>query len=257
MDFATSLQNTVNTKVTKTLLSSNCYLHEIEGSKFAVIFYLSGESRISAFQNTDINPTKHFIHIDYDLWHTKSSIILNRLATLAGKAEKSYARECVVARIDKRVAMEFQEEHHLQGALAGKYRYGLFKEGELLANATFSGLRNMRHTENYRSIELLHYCQKGRHVVIGGLSKLINAMFKDFSPNDVMTYIDRDWSKGTSFEKIGFIKKSKTEPQCFEVNKESLHRKFIKEEPTNMESNSYIVKNLGSIKMVKQNLKIH
>src|SRR5690606_32767691 len=54
------------------------------------------------------------IHIDWDQMLSSPQKIINRLKGMLGLGTKIYARNTVVARIDKRVAMDFQEEHHLQ-----------------------------------------------------------------------------------------------------------------------------------------------
>lgn len=248
MDFLTSLQNKFGDIFKIKLLRKGAYLIEQKNGDITILFYLGGAKRELAAETKN----SQIIHIDEDIWMSNPSILLNRISTLLGNAERSYARETVVARIDKKIALEFQEEHHLQGAVPGKYRYGLFKKGELLAVAVFSGLRNMRHTENYRSIELIHFCQKGTHLVIGGLSKLLATMIRDFSPNDIMTYIDRDWSDGEKFETLGFKIISNTKPHLFKVDKETYTRKIIKElDEYSIKESEYLVSNLGSIKMVK------
>ncbi|ULT28536.1 hypothetical protein KUH03_19615 [Sphingobacterium sp. E70] len=91
------------------------------------------------------------------------------------------------------MSQRFLVEHHLQTALPGKYRYGLYEQGELVSIAVFSGGRRMNDkNEEYRSFELLRFCNKSGYNVIGGLSKLITAFAKDFHPGDIMTYTDRD-----------------------------------------------------------------
>lgn len=248
MDFLESLQNKLKCVFQITLIYKDTYLIEQENGELAIFYYIEGARKVVGTETTK----KQVIHIDEDLWKLRPNALLNRISTLFGGAERSYARQTVVARIDKKTAIEFQEEHHLHGSLPGKYRYGLFKEGELLAVAIFSGLRNMRHTEGYRSIELLHFCQKDRHLVVGGLSKLLAAMAQDFSPNDVMTYVDRDWSKGKKFESLGFKLMGNTAPQCFKVDKTTYKRELIKVvDNSAINDNQYLLKNLGSIKMVK------
>ena len=122
----------------------------------------------------------------------------------------------------------------------------------LLAVAVFSGLRNMRHTENYRSIELLHFCQKAQHLVIGGFSKILSKMVQDFRPNDIMTYIDRDWSEGHKFKALGFEKKGGIPSLCFKINRVTNERTLFKENEGSINIDEYyLVKTLGSIKMVK------
>ena len=141
------------------------------------------------------------------MWVKKPQIILSRIKSKLGLARKIHARQTVVARINKAQAMQFQEDYHLQGPLPGKYRYGLFLGGELVSVAVFSGGRRMRtytEEEDLRSFELLHFCHKKDLVVVGGLSKLLRSFVQDFEPGDIMTYVDRDWSDGASFERLVF-----------------------------------------------------
>ncbi len=220
---------------------------EILESDILILFYLSGAPKIK-YEARGSN--KRPIHIDEDIWLTKPDLLLNRIKVLAGKGERVYARQCITARIDKKTALSFQKEHHLQTELPGKYRYGLFCEGELVAIMVFSGGRLMRHSENYRSFECLRFCSKQRLIIIGGFSKLLKAFILDFKPNDVMTYVDADWSNGVKFEKLGFIKIMVTEPQIFFVNKENNQREPAKENMFNNDS-FYKIFNSGSIKMIK------
>lgn len=215
-----------------------------------ILFYAPCAKRVSF----DHPMGRDVVHVDQDIWLTNPKALLDRIVTLAGKGTRIYGRETVVARVDKKMALDFQQEHHLQVALPGKYRYGLFKEGELLSLAVFSGLRNMSHTAHYRSIELLRFCHKGQNIVVGGMGKILSAMVHDFAPNDIMTYLDRDWSSGEKFEKLGFLKKGITKPQAFKVRKSDFKRIAIKEGEINVDlkDDYYVVMNSGSIKMIKE-----
>ena len=212
----------------------------------------------------------HPIHIDADLWVQKPEIILSRIKAKLGLARKIHARETQVARIDKAQAMNFQMTHHLQVALPGKYRYGLFLQGELVAVAVFSGGRKMKSlSAELRSFELLRFCHKTDLIVVGGLSKLLRSFEKEFSPGDIMTYIDRDWSDGKSFERIGFEKAGDMPPQEFWLDSRthqrytafdlpepapSLEKRTAEEDGTaKLEEPHWIQKeNAGSLKMIKR-----
>lgn len=243
-----ALQQKLGMVFSETEISPGVYRIMSEGKTLNVLYYKGGAAREVHPQPADAS----WVHVDEDQWKRKPTLLLNRLASLYGKSHPIHARQTVVARIDKSMAVEFQEEHHLQGALAGKYRYGLFDKGELLAVAVFSGLRNMRHTEGYRSIELLHFCQKGQYLIRGGLSKLLGAMAREFQPNDIMTYIDRDWSEGVKFESLGFERKADLPPISFRVDRTSYERVRLQgDTEVPFSENYYIVQNLGSLKMVK------
>lgn len=163
-----------------------------------IFFYLISEERVNS--NTPA------IHITCDEWFQKRQIILDRISVIWGYATRVHARKTACMRVDKKTALRFLEENHMMVPVSGKYRYGLFLNGELITIAVFSGLRNMDFQKNYKSIELIRFCHKGKITVIGGLSKLIKTMTRALQPDDVMTYIDKNWSDGKKFEKIGFRK---------------------------------------------------
>ena len=195
-------------------------------------------------------------HIDIDQVLSDSKKIISRLVVLLGKGRSVYARKTVVARIDKKVALEFQTDHHLQSALAGKYRYGLFFNGELVSIAIFSGGRHMRDkSAKYRSFELLRFCHKSGLRVVGGLSKLIQAFIKDFSPNDIMTYVDRDWTHLSNLHTIGFSERGQTSPQRFwavKGNRYHITDEMALAELKRTFPNGYLIHNSGSNKLVLQ-----
>lgn len=199
-------------------------------------------------------PNLRTIHVDIDLLISNSTKIIKRLCSLLGKGIVIYARETVVARIDKKNSLDFQTEHHLQAALPGKYRYGLYLNGELVSLAVFSGGRRMNDMHvNYRSYELLRFCHKSGYRIVGGLSKLIKAFQKDFTPGDIMTYVDIDWAQDSNLKTLGFVEKGETEPQSFWVNGSTRIHISNTEHLTRLQSeypNGYIKKNSGSKKLV-------
>lgn len=197
---------------------------------------------------------KKYILISLGQLEQEDSKIQHRLKVLAGKAKKLHARSTVVARLDKNQSMSFLEEHHLQVPLPGKYRYGLFYEGELVSLAVFSGGRRMKDKpEDYRSFELLRFCHKSDQLIIGGLSKLIQAFIKDFHPGDIMTYVDKDWSQDSSLKTIGFQEMGSREGARFWIAEQQQHLIESEEQLLEMAENhpnGYLSQNSGSIKLV-------
>jgi len=239
----------------KALSENTCFLHA-DGLPINIVYYRCGSNK-----RIPIASENRCIHIDEDLWATKPDLLLNRLAALAGRARRVHARDTVAARIDKPTAMAFQEEHHLQVALPGKYRYGLFHEGDLVAVAVFSGGRKMEgKPEGYRSYELLRFCHKQGIQVVGGFSKLLDAFQREFQPGDIMTYADKDWSDGNSYRKMGFAIVGETVPQVFWVDSRTMKRYHESTLPPDIAAQSsderrrlgyYPVWNSGSLKLVK------
>lgn len=211
-----------------------------------VIYFPTAKERLSL---TD----QRVIHVDEeDLQHGEEKIRL-RIASLFHKGKSYFARQTVAARIDKRVALEFQEEHHSNMAIPGKYRYGLFERGELVSIAVFSGGRKMMdQPAEYRSFELIRFCHHSGVRVVGGLSKLIKSFIADFSPGDIVTYVDKDWSQDSSLQTIGFTAVGELDPQymLFENGKKSA---VLRELPPETEliagESSYVKRNAGTIKM--------
>lgn len=238
----------------KALAEKACLLYPEDGG-IRVVYYRCGAAR-----RMPVDGDGRCIHIDEDLWVKRSDLLLNRIAALAGQAQRIHARNTVAARIEKRVALSFLQEHHLQVALPGKYRYGLFHDGELVAVAVCSGGRRMAdRPADYRSYELLRFCHKQGVHVVGGFSKLLDAFHRDFNPGDIMTYADKDWSDGASYRKLGFTVVGETEPQLFWVDMRTMERYYehtlppeIRMKPTDerMASHYVPVRNSGSIKLV-------
>ena len=229
-------------------LEENNLLREINRSKSGIELFTE-KYRIYIYPPNQprVNSTSRLltIHLDVDLLASSLSKIVQRVKGLHGLGERIFARQAVVARIDKRIAMEFLEEHHLQVALAGKYRYGLFYQGELVSVAVFSGGRKMNQMQSdYRSFELLRFCHKSDLAVIGGISKLIQAFVKDFNPQDIMTYSDKDWGGESSLQKIGFVIEGETAPQRFYI--QNGQRKYTIDDG---EKCDYEIENCGSLKL--------
>ncbi len=167
------------------------------------------------------------IQIWEDLWVTKKSIIQSRLRSVYGKTERIFARKTNIHTLDTPTANKFLVKNHLQeGAKAG-FKYGLFYESDLVAVATFSkGRAVKREGIVFRSYEMIRYCSVLNTTIVGGLDKLLKHFIKEKQPDDIMTYADRDWSNGSVYEKLGFVKKEITPPQTFWVDPASGMRIF-------------------------------
>ena len=228
--------------------SEKCVVLHAISLEFTLIIYFPGaRTRLR-------NASNRTIHIDYDQIIHDTNKLSARLASLFGRGQVIYARKTVVARVDKRVTLSFLEEHHLQSAIPGKYRYGLYHDGELVSLAVFSGGRSMRdQREGYRSFELIRFCHKSGYRIVGGLSKLLKAFIHDFNPDDIMTYVDRDWSQDSNLSTLGFKEVKVIPPQCYHVV-QGLRAMVANENqqaiPVDGTSAGYFVCNSGSTKLV-------
>lgn len=192
------------------------------------------------------------VHLDEDLWIKNPKTVRSRLNNRCGINKVIFARNTVVAKIDKKLAMQFLLEYHLHGALPGKYRYGLFHSGELISVAIFSKVRKMKNMgEDYKSYELLRFCHKTGIHIPGGLSKLLKNFSGENVANDIMTYVDLDWKQGYGYENLGFVTVSETGPLSYFLNPDTLERISSKKE--DIETKEFLIKfNSGSLKCVKR-----
>ncbi|OIN58605.1 hypothetical protein [Arsenicibacter rosenii] len=229
------------------------------------------------------------IHLWEDVWQTKPTIVRSRLQALTGQSERIPARLTQVQRIDRPTLDQFLTTHHLQVPTQSKYKYGLFlpkryfrvlspdfrmqyirdTDDELLvAVATFSFPRSVtRHDQPFRSYEMVRFANHLFSTVVGGLDKLLKAFIADqYSLHppaeghpliDVMTYADRDWSDGRSYERLGFERVGMTVPQPFWLDPAGNMRYYPHRLPeglteAGLPGRGFIpIVNAGSIKFIK------
>lgn len=177
-------------------------------------------------QNHSLENLK-LIHLWEDIWLTKKEQVLARLKSIIGLNTRIHGRKTKIEKLTKPIAELFLNTNHLQGYVSSRYKLGLFLEDELVAVATFSALRKMKHSENYKSAELIRFAVKAGFSVTGGLSKLISSFHHIYKPNDIMTYADRDWSAGEAYIKLGFELTDCLAPQFFNLN-ENANRQLKK-----------------------------
>ena len=172
------------------------------------------------------------IHLWEDVWRTQQAMVLSRIRSLLGNFERVHARQTIAKTIDKPTLQDFLQKNHLQGSPQVKYKYGLFYSDKLVAVASFSASRPMPRDEIiYNSYELVRFANLSEHVVTGGLSKLLSQFVSDVQPDDIMTYADRDWSTGRSYEKLGFTFVENTPPQLFFIHPQELIRYYLQRLP--------------------------
>ncbi len=162
-----------------------------------------------------------------DVWLTRKQQVLSRLTSLTGLNHRIHGRKTIVVNINKQEADFFFENYHLQGTANAKYRFGLMHQEELVAVASFSGLRPMKSKgAHYQSAELIRFAAKNGTTVTGGLTKLINHFCKLKKPDDLMSYADRDWSLGKGYYTSQFSLDSTSEPSNLWLNIKTLTRCF-------------------------------
>lgn len=215
------------------------------------------DAKLSSADITHINnrlilvKSKWWIHEDF--YHRNKGLLLSRLQSLLGlNSQGIFARKTVAKAIEKTAAEAFINSNHLMGYGGGKVFYGLFEGEDLVAVCSFSKIRFMKY-ENppYESVELVRYCsQRGKNVV-GGLDKLIKHYLRNHRVDDMVTYVDQEWSDGSSYSNIGFEIVGETPALEFIVDTQNWERTVLKEGRDKLEAHEYLIQNKGNLKLRK------
>lgn len=165
---------------------------------------------------------KQEIVIHDDIWHHRKQQVYSRIQSLCGDTKRIHGRATKIVRLTQPELRDFLEANHITGAANSKHKYGLIHQHQLVAVASFNGpLKVTREGIPYNSYELVRFCNLSGYTVIGGLSKLMQHFIQAHHPDDIMTYVDREWSDGKSFINMGFEEIDTTSPQTFFVHKTS------------------------------------
>ena len=141
------------------------------------------------------------VHVFENEWLLQKDIVKSRLlAQLGIYSQAIYARKCKVAEVNVSKAKEFLNCCHIQGAVNAKVNLGLFYNDELVSLMTFGKCR----FDKKHEWEMLRFCCKLGHHVIGGAGKLLKHFERQYAPKSIVSYADRRWSQGKLYEALGF-----------------------------------------------------
>lgn len=210
----------------------------------------------------------HSVTLWEDLWTKKEDIVKSRISSLLGISQTIPARLTKVTRIDKVTSINFLKNNHLQGSVSSKYQFGLYlpkqyfrilpadfhlditSDNLLVAVATFSRPRIFpRADKPFRSYELIRFSNLLDMTVVGGINKLLSAFCKEVNPDDIMTYVDLEWSDGKGYNKLGFEEISEKPPIIFMLDTQSNERFSLRN--SNEDDHLIEIFNAGSLKFVK------
>jgi hypothetical protein len=153
------------------------------------------------------------------------SMVLNSINKTPNKI---YARKCDIREVIYKESVNFLNENHIQGNCMSKTRYGLFYNEELVSIMTFGGNRiNLGQKTNVDgSFELLRFCNKINHNVVGGAGKLLKYFITNHAPKKIISYCDRRLSDGGLYETLGFDFVKNTTPNYYYVIKNKRENRF-------------------------------
>lgn len=158
------------------------------------------------------------VYVYEDRWISCGPLVRSMLRVRLGLGSRVYARNCDVREIGAGVAADFLAKNHVYGPARAAYRFGLFRRratgacetgmdevSGLLAVATFSAGRAM--DDGSVSYEWIRYASLRNVRVVGGMGRLLDAFAGHAGRGgrfSVMTYSDREWYGGKSYESLGF-----------------------------------------------------
>jgi len=196
------------------------------------------------------NPKQMVVHLWEDHWENERIKVASRLRSAFGITHRVYGRDTQIVRINNEQLLSFLKVNHLNVPIKAKYKYGLYKNEELLAVMSFSRSRVLKRGAHFfNSYELLRFCNKLEYTVVGGFSKLLKYFSDQQCPDDIMTYVDKDWSDGSTYLKAGFKLEDELPPMEFSFNEMSGERVYL----TNSRAQESGIKvyNSGSYKFIK------
>jgi hypothetical protein len=232
--------------------------HYLISEPVNIIFlsYSSQQDYIPQYKSSSI--VAKTIRLWEDEYVRHPAIINSRILSLIGISRRIYARETVAKAITKAELKDFLLINHLNAPIIARHRYGLYNQQELVAVAAFSRSCPIQDRGiTYISHELIRYCSLLQTTVVGGLSKLINHFEKEKRPEHLMTYVDREWSDGRTYQKLGFAIVAETAAQKFWLSPQKNERVVDKllskdKSASQLLSEGWIrINNLGNLKLVK------
>jgi len=202
--------------------------HKIAIEYNGLMWHSFGKSKWSQFNNVEDESFRKHSHLhkteaceeqDISLYHIFDSEFVGRkkliwesmIQNAFGKSTKIYARKCVVKTLTFNEMKDFLNDNHIQGYAVASHRYGLFYNNELVSVMTFGKSRFNKSTQ----YELIRFCNKLGHSVVGGASKLFKHFISTATPDSIISYANRRWSRGKLYENLNFQFVGKTECNYF------------------------------------------
>ena len=139
-----------------------------------------------------------------------AQLIKNIILSKLGKTDRLFARKCTVREVSFDETLQFLATNHLQNSsTTGKYRLGLFHQGELVQVMTFGKMRkSLGATHEDGKFELIRMATKQGLTVVGGTSRLFSHFCKLYDPIGIISYCDLRYFTGESLKILGFNKTS-------------------------------------------------
>ena len=230
--FISSVYNGEIIQSYRDVLEIDIYLPHLKlGFEFNGLYWHSEEYKEKSYH---LEKTKYFnekdiriIHIWEDDWDNKCDIIKSQISNwTSNTSNRVFARKCTI--IELKSVSNFLNDNHIQGVDKSSLKIGLFFNNELISVMTFDRFEGRKKMEE-GGWNLSRFCNKLNTNVIGGASKLLNYFIKTYNPSRIVSYADRDWSRGDLYYKLGFENVSESLPDYkYLVDGKRIHKSNFK-----------------------------
>lgn len=159
------------------------------------------------------------IHIWEDDWSKRKDIVQKSLIYKLGvyKGEKIYARKTEIVPMSKKQAETFFTNNHIQGYSSGSIYLGLKKDNEIESAII------VKKENNGKTFNIIRYASKTP--IIGGFTKLISYIIKQYNFEEFITFSDHGISDGNLYSSNGFTADKELAPDyMYLVNGERKHK---------------------------------
>lgn len=127
-----------------------------------------------------------------DKFEIVKSVVLNKL----NKCERIFGRKCDIVTLDHKTSDSFFENNHLMGKGRGD-TFALTFDDKIVSALRLKRVKN-------KTYEISRFCSLVGYSVIGAFSKLLKQSIKDKNPDEIFTFIDRRYGKGSYLTGLGF-----------------------------------------------------
>jgi len=146
------------------------------------------------------------IHIWEDDWDFKQEIVKSFILSKLNKIKNEIlSDDCIVREINNETVINFLINNDIQILEESLINLGLFHQDDLVSVMTFN--KN----------KLNRFCNKIYTNVINSSNKLFNYFIENYKYDEIITLVDRCYSDGELYEKLGFKCINKIEPNYFYV----------------------------------------
>jgi very-short-patch-repair endonuclease len=168
--------------------------------------------------NYHLNKTKlakekgvNLLHFwDFEI-NEKFEIVSSMISSKLKLNKKIYAKNTCVKEVDKKHAVSFLKENHLQGSCGFSHATGLYVDNELVMLTVFGKPRFSKECE----FELIRMCSTLNTSVVGGFSKLLKFFVNKHNVSSIISYADMRYSDGNAYLKNNFEFSHQTKPNYF------------------------------------------